>query len=143
MASRSPRHSTSLRHPRAPGESAAGCNVSEVFAMLGQPHMLRILAAMNESGVVSLRFTELQVRLQISPKTLSLRLRTLVEGGFVTRHAFREIPPRVEYQPTPKLVQLSSLFDLIRAWSAENSMHATPTVSVVGRLPTRPAPYSA
>jgi DNA-binding HxlR family transcriptional regulator len=93
--------------------------------------------------VVSLRFTELQVRLQISPKTLSLRLRTLVEGGFVTRHAFREIPPRVEYQPTPKLVQLSSLFDLIRAWSAENSMHATPTVSVVGRLPTRPAPYSA
>jgi|SRR5271155_4569950 len=114
-----------------------GCDVSELFALLGQPHMLRILSALNESGSDSLRFTELQVRLQLSPKTLSLRLRTLVEGGFVTRHAFREIPPRVEYQPTAKLVQLSTLFALLREWATENTMHATPILSVIGRHPPR------
>jgi DNA-binding HxlR family transcriptional regulator len=123
---------------RAPsGRAPPGCDVSELFALLGQPHMLRILAQLNDSGSRSLRFTELQLRLQMSPKTLSLRLHTLVEGGFVTRHAFREIPPRVEYQPTPKLVQLSSLFDLLRVWATENTMHATPMVSVIGRHPGR------
>ncbi|MCI4342654.1 MAG: helix-turn-helix transcriptional regulator [Thermoplasmata archaeon] len=111
--------------------------MSELFALLGQPHMLRILSALNESDSDSLRFTELQVRLQMSPKTLSLRLRTLVEGGFVTRHAFREIPPRVEYQPTAKLVELSTLFGLLREWATENTMHATPILSVIGRHPSR------
>jgi DNA-binding HxlR family transcriptional regulator len=99
--------------------------------------MLRLLSTLIESGPGSLRFTEIQIRLSMSPKTLSLRLRTLVEGGFATRHAFREIPPRVEYQATAKLLQLSSLFDLLREWSEENTMHATPRVSTVGRVPPR------
>ncbi len=107
--------------------------------MLGQPHMLRLLSTLIERGSGSLRFTEIQVGLQLSPKTLSLRLKTLVEGGFVTRHAYREIPPRVEYQATAKLLQLSSLFDLLRAWANENTMHATATVSVIGRIPSRTA----
>jgi DNA-binding HxlR family transcriptional regulator len=108
--------------------------------MLGQPHMLRILAALNESRPKSLRFTEFQERLHLSPKTLSLRLRTLVEAGFVTRQAFREIPPRVEYQATAKLTQLGGLFDLLRGWATENTMHATPMLSMIGRHPPRPAP---
>lgn len=103
--------------------------------MLGQTHMLGLLSTLVASGPGSLRFTELQVRLRMSPKTLSLRLRTLVEAGFVTRHAFREIPPRVEYQATTKLVRLSALFDILEAWAEENTLHATPTVSVVGRIP--------
>jgi len=114
-----------------------GCNVSELFSMLGQPHMLRLLSALVESDPASLRFTEIQGRLGLSPKTLSLRLRTLVEGGFVTRRSFREIPPRVEYQATAKLVRLSQLFEILREWAEENTMHATPTVSVVGRMPIR------
>jgi len=116
-----------------------GCHVSELFAMLGQPHMLGILSTLLESEPGSLRFTAIQARLQLSPKTLSLRLKTLVEGGFATRHSYREIPPRVEYQATPKLRQLGSLFDLLRAWANENTMHATATVSTVGRVPPRSA----
>jgi|HubBroStandDraft_1064217.scaffolds.fasta_scaffold141383_2 DNA-binding HxlR family transcriptional regulator len=133
---------------RAPASRGApvrpnGCNVSELFAMLGQPHMLRLLSTLIEARPGALRFTEIQARLEVSPKTLSLRLRTLVEGGFATRRAFREIPPRVEYHPTAKLLQLSSLFDLLREWSEENTMHATSTVSIVGRLPRRAAARSS
>jgi DNA-binding HxlR family transcriptional regulator len=108
--------------------------------MLGQPHMLRLLSTLIESVPQSLRFTEIQTQLQLSPKTLSLRLKTLVEGGFATRRAFREIPPRVEYQATAKLLQLSTLFVLLRGWSEQNTMHATPSVSIVGRLPPRANP---
>jgi DNA-binding HxlR family transcriptional regulator len=137
MPSKHARASTSRSAHSDAGATPIGCDVSELFALLGQPHMLRLLAVLNESGADSLRFTELQLRLRISPKTLSLRLRTLVEGGFVTRHAFREIPPRVEYQPTAKLVQLNSLFELLRGWATQNTMHATPIVSVIGRHPPR------
>ena len=38
----------------------------------------------------------------VSPKTVSQRLKLLEETGFVQRQAFAEIPPRVEYSLTAK-----------------------------------------
>ena len=44
------------------------------------------------------RFGELLEAIgNVSPKTVSQRLKMLEELGFVQRHAFAEIPPRVEY----------------------------------------------
>ena len=48
----------------------------------------------------------------VSPKTLSQRLKMLEEIGFVDRLAFAEIPPRVEYNLTGKGL---ALVDVIRA----------------------------
>jgi DNA-binding HxlR family transcriptional regulator len=48
----------------------------------------------------------------ISPKTLSQRLKMLEEIGFVDRLAFAEIPPRVEYNLTEKGL---ALVDVIKA----------------------------
>jgi DNA-binding HxlR family transcriptional regulator len=49
------------------------------------------------------RFGELRSSLQgISPKTLTDRLRHLEEHGMLTRHAFAEVPPRVEYRLTER-----------------------------------------
>src|SRR5208283_899818 len=43
------------------------------------------------------RFCELERSLGgISPRTLSLRLRSLEEEGIVERHTYPEVPPRVE-----------------------------------------------
>jgi DNA-binding HxlR family transcriptional regulator len=119
----------------ARGTSHTGCQVSELFAVLGRPHMLQILYAFEASGGAPLRFSELQSQLGISPKTLSSRLRTLVEGGFLTRRAFNEIPPRVEYQPSPKTAELSTLFDALGRWAERNTVHQVPMVTVVGRVP--------
>jgi len=77
---------------------------------------------------------QLQARLKISPKTLSQRLRTLVEAGFLARHAYNEIPPRVEYQPTAKTQELGELFRALDRWSARNTLHPVPVISVVGRV---------
>lgn len=38
----------------------------------------------------------------VSPKTISQRLKLLEEAGILERHAFAEIPPRVEYRLTEK-----------------------------------------
>ena len=49
------------------------------------------------------RFGELLESLgNVSPKTLSQRLKTLEEAQIVSRQAFAEIPPRVEYHLTAK-----------------------------------------
>lgn len=59
------------------------------------------------------RFGELLKALgNVSPKTVSQRLKMLEEVGFVERQAFAEIPPRVEYRLTEKGL---ALVDVIKA----------------------------
>lgn len=59
------------------------------------------------------RFGELLEALgNVSPKTLSQRLKMLEEVKLVTRQAYAEIPPRVEYRLTEKG---QALFDIVRA----------------------------
>ena len=49
------------------------------------------------------RFHELEHACsRISPRTLSERLDRLEAEGIVTRHSYRESPPRVEYELTDK-----------------------------------------
>ena len=66
------------------------------------------------------RFCELERSLAgISPRTLSLRLRALEEEGIVERHTFAEVPPRVEYELTPKGRALLPLIDDMRRYGRE------------------------
>jgi DNA-binding HxlR family transcriptional regulator len=63
------------------------------------------------------RFCELERSLEgISPRTLSLRLRALEEGGIVVRRTFPEVPPRVEYALTEKGRALIPLIDDMRSY---------------------------
>ena len=56
-----------------------------------------------------------------SSKTLALRLKELEKGGILERHAYNEIPPRVEYRLTSKGQELVesviSLLQWMRKWS--------------------------
>lgn len=112
-----------------------GCAISELFAVLGQPHMLRILHEFQDNAPAPIRFTVLQRRLAIPPKTLSLRLRALTEAGFVSRTAFNEIPPRVEYAATRKTAELRELFAALEQWAGRHTLSAVPEVTTVGRVP--------
>src|SRR5438477_9713693 len=63
------------------------------------------------------RFCELERSLtDISPRTLSLRLRALEEEGIVERHTYPEVPPRVEYALTEKGRALLPIIDDMRAY---------------------------
>ena len=63
------------------------------------------------------RFSELERSLAgISPRTLSLRLRTLEEEGIVERREYAEMPPRVVYRLTAKGMHLVPIVDAMRAY---------------------------
>jgi DNA-binding HxlR family transcriptional regulator len=67
------------------------------------------------------RFTELRAALPgISPKTLSSRLQRFVLTGLVTRTAYPEIPPRVEYQLTPAGQRLDAVLGAMAAWAEQD-----------------------
>ena len=66
------------------------------------------------------RFCELERSLEgISPRTLSLRLRSLEEEGIVVRETFSEVPPRVEYALTEKGRALVPIVESMRAYGTE------------------------
>lgn len=67
------------------------------------------------------RFTELRTALPgISPNTLTSRLQRFVRTGLVTRTAYPEIPPRVEYQLTPAGERLQVVLDTMAAWAEQD-----------------------
>jgi DNA-binding HxlR family transcriptional regulator len=83
------------------------CQLKRIISLLGDMWTLMIVYTLL-SG--SKRFGELQQALgNVSPKTLSQRLKMLEEMGIVVRHAYAEIPPRVEYSLTEKGKGLSGI----------------------------------
>ncbi|MEU5694861.1 helix-turn-helix domain-containing protein [Actinosynnema sp. NPDC020468] len=65
------------------------------------------------------RFTELRVPLKrISPKVLTETLKAMERDGLVTRTAFDENPPRVEYELTALGRSLLALIGAVREWSS-------------------------
>jgi DNA-binding HxlR family transcriptional regulator len=57
----------------------------------------------------------------VSSKTLAHRLQELEKGGILERHAYNEIPPRVEYRLTVKGQELVesviNLLQWMKKWS--------------------------
>jgi DNA-binding HxlR family transcriptional regulator len=74
----------------------------------------------------AIRHKEFRMLLKgFSSKTLALRLKELEKGGILRRQAYNEIPPRVEYQLTPKGQELVeaviNLIQWMRKWSRSKS----------------------
>jgi DNA-binding HxlR family transcriptional regulator len=64
------------------------------------------------------RFSELQVPLRgVTPKVLTESLRAMQRDGLLTRTAYDERPPRVEYQLTPLGRTLLEPMAVSCAWS--------------------------
>jgi DNA-binding HxlR family transcriptional regulator len=80
--------------------------------LLGDVWTLMIIYALM-SGTK--RFGELlETMSNVSPKTVSQRLKRLEEIGFVQRQAYAEIPPRVEYRLTERGLALADILVAIR-----------------------------
>lgn len=67
------------------------------------------------------RFTELRRPLRgVTPKVLTQTLRAMERDGLVTRTAYDENPPRVEYELTALGRTLLTLVAAARAWSKDH-----------------------
>lgn len=90
------------------------CPYERMLQILGKPHTLGILYSF---GVDSpMRFTKLQRSLDLQPKILATRLQELVSFGLLTRTAYNEIPPRVDYELTQMGKDLGRMFEELHVW---------------------------
>ncbi len=77
------------------------------------------LLVLRDLAVGPQRFSELERSLAgISPRTLSLRLRSLEEEGIVERREFAETPPKVVYRLTAKGVHLVPIVEAMREYGS-------------------------
>jgi DNA-binding HxlR family transcriptional regulator len=75
------------------------CPVRCILARIGDKWSVLIINLLGEAG--TLRFGEIKKMLgDISQKMLTSTLRSLEADGLINRHAYMEIPPRVEYELT-------------------------------------------
>ena len=91
------------------------CGVARFLTLLNGPWATLVVRELLQGPR---RFTELREALPgISPHTLTSRLRQFETYGIVTRTAYAEIPPRVEYELTPLGEGLRDVLDAMATWA--------------------------
>ena len=99
-------------------EACATTPIGRAIRLIGDVWILLIIINLLRGPK---RFTELQALMgHISSKTLTLRLRTLEEMGFVQRRPFLEIPPRVEYHLTDTGQEFGNVIAAIEQFALKN-----------------------
>ena len=90
------------------------CPVERALKIIGGKWTLLILRDLLQGPR---RFSELQRSLgEVSPKTLTERVRELEAEGILRRTVFPEVPVRVVYELTPKGETLQDVIEAIRIW---------------------------
>ena len=89
-----------------------------VMTTLGKGRAIVIIGTLG--NFKTLRFNELKFKLgNVSPKTLSARLRELEEEGLVDRESYNEIPPRVDYTLSSKGLALNKALRSLLVWAQD------------------------
>ncbi|SFG17004.1 helix-turn-helix domain-containing protein [Prevotella sp. KH2C16] len=96
------------------------CPVRNILARIAGKWALLILITLDKKAD-GMRFSELAKAIpDISQRMLSTTLRSLEADGLVSRKAYPEVPPRVEYTLTERAHTLIPLVDSLVDWSLEN-----------------------
>ena len=93
--------------------------ISTVQKILGGKWKIEILYYIGRQNVH--RFGELRRHIgDITESSLTKQLRELEANGFINRHDFKEVPPRVEYTLTELGKSFMSVLDVIKNWGDMN-----------------------
>jgi DNA-binding HxlR family transcriptional regulator len=94
-------------------EKRPGC-VAKALAIVGNKWTALIVKELSDGCA---RFSSLEAALPgISPRTLSQRLDEMELKKLITKQAFAEVPPRVEYTLTSKGRDLLPILESMAAW---------------------------
>lgn len=96
------------------------CPIRNVLSRIGDRWTLLILLALQDHDT-PLRFMELCKAIpDVSQKMLASALKDLEADDLVSRTAYIEIPPRVEYALTERGKSLMPLLNQLVSWSVDN-----------------------
>lgn len=97
------------------------CPIRNVLARICDKWSLLVIYTLKTHGNGTMRFNTLRKHIpDISQKMLTSTLRTLETDGYVSRHVYAEVPPRVEYSLTPRSHSLIPIVDNLIDWAADN-----------------------
>lgn len=124
-----------IREDQKPPGTPKKTPVVDLLAFLGRPHMLTVIFHAGPNADGAIRFNRILESSGVPRNTLVTRLRELVEAGLLERAEYDEIPPRVEYQPTQKLIDLIPAFKAMHKWG---DRYALASDSRLGAVPRQP-----
>jgi DNA-binding HxlR family transcriptional regulator len=94
-----------------------GRTIRETLDRVGDKWSVLVIGVL--AGAGPLRFLALHQRVPgISQRMLTLTLRHLERDGLLSRTAYAEVPPRVEYQLTPLGDSLRAVVTALAQWAA-------------------------
>jgi len=103
-------------NPRVASEPSSDCRVREVLDRVGDKWSLYVV---NLLGNGTKRFSELHRTIDgITPRMLTVTLRTLERDGLVSRVVFPVVPPRVEYSLTTMGKTLLEAVEPLMEWAS-------------------------
>lgn len=92
--------------------------IRQILDRVGDKWSLFVIDALQDGH---LRYTDLQRAIPgISQRMLTLTLRQLQQDGLITRTAYAEVPPRVEYALTPLGTSLLTIVHSLIGWAADH-----------------------
>lgn len=95
------------------------CPIRNILSRINDKWTLLVLYTLSSRD--SIRYVELKDEMpDISPKMLSLTLKTLETDGYVTRTVYAEVPPRVEYRLTQRAHTLLPIINQLIQWAKEH-----------------------
>ena len=93
------------------------CGVEKTMKIIGKKWSILILRDLFDGKK---RFSQILLSLdEISPRTLSLRLKEFEKNKIVTKKVYKEIPLHVEYSLTKKGESLHEIIKDLRCWGEE------------------------
>ncbi len=94
------------------------CPTEGIIDVISKKWALQIIGTIGNHK--KLRFNKIMENLgNISPKTLSDRLKELEKAGLIRREVFAEIPPRVEYSLTRDGIELRNSILPLMEWASK------------------------
>ena len=97
------------------------CPIRNVLARVCDKWSLLVIYTLKYHQDGPLRFNALRKQIpDISQKMLTSTLKSLEADGYVTRKAYAEVPPRVEYSLTPRAETLIPIMDHLIKWALDN-----------------------
>lgn len=96
------------------------CPIRNIIARIGDKWSILVLLTLDETKQ-PMRFKALEAAIpDISQKMLTQVLRDLEADGLVLRHAYAEVPPRVEYELTDRSRSLLPHIHNLVGWALDN-----------------------
>ncbi len=96
------------------------CPVRNVLARIGDKWSILVLLTLDGTRK-PMRFKAIEAAIpDISQKMLTQTLRDLEADGLVIRHAYAEVPPRVEYELTDRSRSLLPHIHSLVGWALDN-----------------------